>query len=545
MKRYFSILSVLLTATVAVAQTVPGDTINRTVLVESTYNPIVTSAVKRNFIPDEVEPSINRTAIVYADKAMPITRLQHQALPTDKVAIAQEKGFPGYLHLGYGNSNNLDGLAAYYLQINKNNSLSLNANVNGWNGNLLTEDDEWWASHFYRADADVRYRLTYNRGELGVGFNAGYSAFNYLTETGHNPNLDFTDLQQSNRLGGSVYAKGWIGERYRYDVSTAYTYSGQQAYLGIDNPHSEGHSHTQATVSASLDKYGTVSLGLADDFLAYSPESSFETMNYLTITPQWSTSYKRYHFVAGVNLDLSNGSDANFKVSPACSITYTSDKNFNASLLLDGGYLLPTYAYLESLSPYWIRIPELQSSYTHLNALLTGNVRLTEGLHLTINGGYRVIGSAIFETVADEVYVRYTGFENRDAQLAHATTKLAYDYKQQFSCFAQATYNHWMVEGDREVLARAPQVDAQAGVSMKLFGSLSAYSDLRYVLFTATAPQEREASIIDLGLGLRYTLGKRWAFFLDGHNLLNQRYQFYTGYPSQGIHALAGAAFKF
>lgn len=545
MKRYISILSVLLTASVAVAQTVPGDTINRTVLVESTYNPIVTSAVKRNFIPDEVEPSINRAAIVYAEKAMPITRLQHDALPTEKVTLAQEKNFPGYLHLGYGNLNNLDGLAVYHWQMNKKNSLSLNANVNGWNGNLLTQDDEWWSSHLYRAEADARYRLTYNRGELGVGVNAEYSAFNYLVSGPINPDLYFTDFQQSNRLGGNVYAKGFIGERYSYDVNTAYTYSGQQAYLGMVNPHSEGHMHTQASVSASLDKYGVVTLGLSDDFLSYSPEYSLSAMNYFTLTPQWSTNYKRYQFVAGVNLDLATGATMAFKASPACSITYISKKNFNASFLLDGGYLLPTYAYLESLSPYWIRTPELQSSYTLLNALLTGNMRLAEGLHLTINGGYRIISSAIFETITDEAYLKYTSFENRDAQLAHATTKLAYGYKQQFSCFAQATYNYWMVDGDRSVLARAPQVDAQAGVSMKLFGSLSAYSDLRYVLFTATAPQEREASIIDLGLGLRYTLGKRWAFFLDGHNLLNQRYQFYTGYPSQGIHALAGAAFKF
>ena len=133
MKRYFSILSVLFAATIAVAQTVPGDTINRTVLVESTYNPIVTNAVKRNFIPEEVVPSINRTAIVYADKAMPLTRLQHKALPTEKVAIEQYKGLPGYLHLGYGNSHNLDGLAAYHWLMNEKHSLSFNADIDGMN----------------------------------------------------------------------------------------------------------------------------------------------------------------------------------------------------------------------------------------------------------------------------------------------------------------------------------------------------------------------------------------------------------------------------
>lgn len=545
MKRYFTILSVLLATTAAMAQTVPGDTINRTVLVESTYNPIVTNAVKRNFIPEEVEPSINRTAIVYADKAMPITRLLHKALPTEKVAIEQGKSLPGYLRLGYGNSNNLDGLAAYHLQFGGKHSLSLNADVTGWNGNLKTQDGDWWYSNLYRSEGDARYRFTYDQGELGAGITAGYSAFNYLTIGNLSSYLGLTDLQHASRVGGNIYAKGLIAERYHYNVSTAYTHSGQQAYLGDVAPHSEGHFHTEATVSTSFDKYGTASMSLYDDFLSYSPESAFETMHYLTFTPQWSIDYKRYHFVAGVNLDLSSNSYARIKASPACSITYTSEKNFNASLLLDGGHRLPTYSYLESLSPYWMRSPELQSSYTYLNALLTGNMRIAEGLHLMVNGGYRVTGSAIFETVAEEAYIRYTSFENRNAQLLHATTKLSYDYKQQLSCFAQATYNHWMVESGRSVLARTPQLDAQAGVRTTIFGSLSAHSDLRYILFTATAPQERETSIIDWGLGLRYALNTHWAFYLDGHNLLNHRHQLYTGYPAQGIHVLAGAAFKF
>jgi hypothetical protein len=35
------------------------------------------------------------------------------------------------------------------------------------------------------------------------------------------------------------------------------------------------------------------------------------------------------------------------------------------------------------------------------------------------------------------------------------------------------------------------------------------------------------------------------SFFLDGHNLLNRHYQYYAGYPSQGINVLAGFVFKF
>ena len=546
MNRYISILSALLTATLAAAQTTPGDTINRTVLVESTYNPIVVNAVKRNFIPDEVEPSINKTAIVYADDALPITRLQQKAIPAKKVGIEQEKGFPGYIHLGYGNSNNLDGWAAYHLQLNENNALSINAGINGWNGNLKRQDKGWWHSYLYDGNADIRYRFTHRKGELGAALTGGHQAFNYLTVGALAPDMGLTDQQHSNLLGANIYAKGLIGKRYRYDASLTYTHLGQQAYLGkADTYHGESLMHTQATFSTELDKYGTVTVGLSDDLMSYSSESPYKPIHYFTLTPQWSTSYKQYHFVAGVNLDLSISSNIRMKASPACSVTYNSGKNFNASLLLDGGYRLPTYAYLASLSPYWMRTPELQSSYTYLNTLLTSNMRLTEGLHLTINGGYRVIGNAIFETVADVANIRYTSFENRNAQLLHASTKLSYDYKQQFSYYAQATYNHWIVEGERAILARAPQLDMQTGVQMHILKDFTLHSDFRYLLFSATVNSERERAIIDWGLGMRYALNTHWTFFLDGHNLLNHHHQIYTGYPTQGIHALAGATFKF
>lgn len=554
MNRTISILSALLIATASVAQTLSGDTINRTVLVESTYNPIVVSAVKRNFIPDEVEPSMNRAAIVYADKAMPIARLQRTALPVEKVGVAQSNNTPGYLHLGYGGYNDLDALAAYRFQFNENNTLMLKVDADGWAGwyDKITsrDDDEDWYSYLYRGNLDARYRLNYGSGELGVGLLGGYSTFNYLDiplyRPSYRPSIKEPDTnQQAERLSGNFYVKGTINERFRYDADATYTYSAQQNYLGEHALNSENHLHTQAAFGADFGKYGVAILNLKNDLMTYSLDD-FEAMNYITVTPEWSVAYKQFRFATGVNLDFSNQAYARFKASPSCSINYTSKNNFDATLLLDGGHQLPTYSYLESLSPYWVRTAELRSSYTYLNALLSGNVRLFEGFHLHVNGGYRIIGSALFETAVDMDNIRYTGFANRDAHLAHATTKLSYNYKQQFSCFTQATYNHWMVEGERDILARAPQLDAQAGVKAHIFGGLSAHSNFRYVLFTATDSElQRETSIIDWNLGLQYALNNHWSFYLDGHNLLNHQHQLYTGYPTQGISAMAGAAFKF
>mgnify|MGYP006864422162 CR=1 FL=1 len=70
MKRYIILLTTLLATLGAVSQNT-NDTINRMVLVESTYNPIIAGAVKRNFIPEEIEPSMKKETIVYADESVP------------------------------------------------------------------------------------------------------------------------------------------------------------------------------------------------------------------------------------------------------------------------------------------------------------------------------------------------------------------------------------------------------------------------------------------------------------------------------------------
>ena len=69
--RLISLTALLLTAfSIGFAQTA-NDTIRRTVLVESVYNPVLASSEKRSFLPDEQPPVTNREAVVYAPVKFP------------------------------------------------------------------------------------------------------------------------------------------------------------------------------------------------------------------------------------------------------------------------------------------------------------------------------------------------------------------------------------------------------------------------------------------------------------------------------------------
>lgn len=571
MKKYITLLPALLIAASAVAQTVTNDTINRMVLVESTYNPIISGATKHQFIPNEVEPSIKKSDIVYAQEGVPITQFNHRVLPASSQPITTAKGLPGYLHLGYGNYNNTDVLAAYNLHFGQRHALSFSTGLQGWSGKLPTpSNDSKWFSYLYQATANATYHLTLDAVELGAALNFGQHRLNYFTSSDTQTYIPYeTDRQQSTHLNGHLYVKGDIKERFQYAVTTGYSHIGQQAYAGMQQSHGENHFSTSATLSMRFNERHAAILGIHSDMLAYNNPNKNEDANYWGLTPQWRGTFGHYQLTAGLNIDFSNQTSQHFKVSPACSISYNAGRNFTAALTLDGGRQLATYSALAALSPYWYAESPLSAAYTLINAHLESNVRLTEGLHLHLNGGYRFTENNLFETGAVKNNILYTGFATADAQAAYGGSKLSYDYKQLFTCYAEGTYTHWMVDNDyRYLLARAPQLDTRVGTSLHILKGFIATADLRYLLFCPfnwdDVPYDnnmsgssfewpsnvadnplREAPILDLSLGLRYALDKHWTITLDGHNLFNRHYQIYNSYSAQGIHALAGATYKF
>ena len=156
----------LLAAAIGIAQNA-NDTINRMVLVESTYNPIIAGAVKHNFIPEEVKPTVSKEQVVYAQEGMALTYFDRVAQPAQAVEVAHDKGTQGYAHLGYGIYNNLSALAAYKLQMDKRSDLALKAHADGWNGKIGSMK---WHSYLYDMGINADYTLKLDKATLEQEF---------------------------------------------------------------------------------------------------------------------------------------------------------------------------------------------------------------------------------------------------------------------------------------------------------------------------------------------------------------------------------------
>ena len=345
-KRYITLLTVVLTAMASMAQVI-NDTINRMVLVESTYNPIIAGAVKRNFLPEEVKPTMSKEQVVYADENVDLTNFDREAKPAHAVPVVPEKGTPGYAHLGYGNYNNLSALAAYKLRFNERNDLALKAHIDGWSGKLKMDDKSKWASRLYDMGLEADYNTQLGDAELTIGGHAAYYNYNYLV-------IGDTVVQSAYNLGAHMGLKGSIGENYYYQANLGYTHFGRSTYFAAKAPHGEGHLHIDAVLGRDLYEWGMVKLTVNSDLLAYKGLEGYSNYHSLTITPRWDYRSGDFLFVSGLNLDFLMGKNVNTPVqaSPECSISYIPNDRFAAKLTLDGGRDIHTFNSLYSLSPY-------------------------------------------------------------------------------------------------------------------------------------------------------------------------------------------------
>lgn len=535
MKIRIFILPMLLSATIGTAQTA-NDTINRMVLVESTYNPIIAGAVKRNFIPEEVRPSMNKEAAVYTDGNVSPIRINSHAQPAQAMPITSSKGTRGYAHIGYGNYNNLSAQAAYKLNLKGSNELSFKGHVNGWNGKYKQTDNTKWSSHLYDMGLSTNYRVSLGEASLEAGIDATHTDYNYLSN-------EKEDVQKSNLLAANMGIKGSASEHYYYRVNASYTYYDRATHFTQKVLHSENHIHANASLSRDLYSWGMATIDVHSDILTYHGTNAYTDYFSLGITPHWDYRLGDFHFTSGLNMDFLGGKHTihPMQISPECSISYIPESRFSALLTLDGGRDIHTFGNLYARSPYWATEGQLRPTYTLLNARLEGGIRIIDGLHLHLGGGYKILSDALFETVMDSIGTTYTGIINHNAQMATVDGAINYTHKDLVSLSAKGTYNYWTLQGDQALLARAPQLMVDLDTRVRIMPNLHAYTNLKLVMFSS----KNEDAIIDWGIGAQYNLNKRFTIFLDGHNFLNHRHQYFTGYPSQGFNVLAGAIVKF
>lgn len=174
MKRnHYIFLGMALVALPSLAQVQPQSkdtTMNRTVVVEQEYNPIILDASKVNVLPKVEEPVVNKKEVEYAISSTPASNIPVGTMQAYTGKEVQPTSKPGYVRAGYGNYGNLDLLGNYLFHLSSRDKLNVNFSMDGMNGTLDMPygDARKWDAHYYRTRAAIDYLHQFGKIDLSV-----------------------------------------------------------------------------------------------------------------------------------------------------------------------------------------------------------------------------------------------------------------------------------------------------------------------------------------------------------------------------------------
>ena len=547
MKRELYILIVIAMAvpSAILAQTA-NDTIRRTVLVESVYNPVIASSEKRSFLPDEQRPAVQREAVVYADQSYDPGNLARSPLGTATTTLREERLLPAYLRLGYGIRNNVDVLGLYRAALGKNDVLDLGASVTGWSGtipykNLLWLNDDTWQSRRYDTDVHIGYNH-HGRTRFGVQADMGYYTRNFLVALAQIPHD--TDLQNSLHYGGNAFVNTPLGQTpFELGVNGGFHRWQNSSWLGQEQPNAENHAHLDGRLAYRTQRTGRIEAVLTGDYINSDNLPDSLRHLYLGFHPSWTLKGKQTLLTLGVNADVASGNNRRIQLSPNCRLAWTPSAPLRFDIVVDGGQDLHTFRDIYRISP-WAAESPLGNTYTYVNAQLHMGFRLAEGLHLGTGGGYRITDGALFASDGTGGALLQTRLFNHDAHVWNIVADASYEWKDLYRLKADFIYYGWQADDAvPALLSYAPQMDVNVALRARIVRGLHADASFRFRQFCETSAGRKDA-VADLSLKADYALNRVMSVYLSGKNLLNRHSGFCPVYPAQGIHVIGGVTLK-
>lgn len=514
-------------------------TVNRTVVVEQEYAPDIADAPKINVVPQVTPPTVSKKAVEYDATLKPATQIPATTMQAYTGQETQPKATPGYVRLGYGNYGNLDAQANYLFSLSPRDRLNLNFGMEGMNGSLdLPAESGEWDAFYYRTRAAIDYLHNFSKVNLNVAGRFGLSNFNLLPALPGNKQK-FTS--------GDFH----VGVRST-DDEMPFRFSAETNLLLYQRQHDLPHNdlqetliRTKAEVTGDISDGQSISIALAMDNALYQ-HTDFENYTSLDMNPYYLLQNDDWMLRLGAHVDLAFGFGKMFRAAPDVYAQY----NFADSYLLyaqaKGGKLQNDFRRLETICPYGKLTGQTDATYEQLNAALGLKASPVTGLWMNIYGGYQNLKNDLVQGFDGQGLLLY----GQNTSNFYFGAEVSYSYKDIFAIAASGTYRNWDTKKDEA----NPYADAalrfKPALEADLHADIRPISPLLFKLgYQHIARQKTEGTTVDavsnLYAGLEYKLFKGISIYARANNLLNQKYQYYWGYPAEGINFVGGVSFCF
>lgn len=514
-------------------------TVNRTVVVEQEYAPDINDATKINVVPQVTPPTVSKKAVEYDARMVPAAQIPATTMQAYTGQETQPKAAPGYVRLGYGNYGNLDAQANYLFSLSSRDRLNLNFGMDGMNGSLdLPGENGEWDAFYYRTRAAIDYLHAFNKVDLNVAGRFGLSNFNLLPALpGNKQKFTSGDFHVGVRSTDEEMP-------FRFSAETNLMLYQRQHDLPYDDLQ-ETLIRTKAEVTGDISDGQSISVALAMDNVLYQ-HTNFENYTSLDMNPYYLLQNDDWTLRLGAHVDLAFGFGKTFRAAPDVYAQYNFADSYLLYVQAKGGKLQNDFRRLETICPYGQLASQADATYEQLNAALGFKASPVTGLWMNIYGGYQNLKNDLVQGFGDDALLLY----GQNTSNVYFGAEVSYSYKDIFAIAASGTYRNWDTKKDETnpyaeaALLFKPALEADLHVDIRPVSPFLLKLGYQHI-----ARQEVEGQTIDavsnLYAGLEYKLFKGISIYARANNLLNQKYQYYLGYPAEGINFVGGVSFCF
>ena len=553
MKKAILLLSALTISGVMNAQTEERDAV---VNVENGYTPVVIEVGKMNFTPStnrniDIQPAkakFSKKGIVYKEFT--------SEREIDDVLPKKEEELPGYARLGYGLTNDIDAKVAYRLGVGKNGALKAHATFDGFKCNVGGLSDKW-NSRFFNNAIGVGYRHSFNSLTLDIDGKFGNSVYNYRDMGMDN---SITDKQNSRNyaiaIGGTSNLQGAIS----YDFSGDFEYFARSYTAGAKNGIGEGRFGIGGGIAYDIynDLIRKVGIDLHLDAFIYDRTLEREHQGFCThfsidANPSLGFTFGNWTVGVGTKMNFITRGGGVFAIAPNISAESNLNKNVTVYAGITGGRESNSLAKLESMSPYWGftngGMERLKPTYK-IADINIGSRMSFKTLSFDINAGYAytqkdLLQVAVPQISNDSCYsLIYSNFVQDNTHHLYVGARLGFNFRSWIKLSGEAKYDFWACS-NKDLLMMKPEVRASVNAEARIIEHLTLQLGYDYALYTKGKTTGRISDKHDLHARLSYQITKRFGAYIEGNNLINDKYYEFAGYETRGIRGSLGATVNF
>lgn len=533
----------------------PKDTtMTRTVVVEQEYNPNIMDASKVNVLPKVEEPAVVKKKAEYAVTPLPATTIPMGMMSPYLISKMQPNATPGYIRAGYGNYGNLDVFANYLFRLSDKDKLNVRFQMDGMDGELdMPEEELTWDAYYYRTRANIDYTHQFSRIDFKLAANFGLSNFNLAPYEPGKQKFTEGDFHIGLKSTDESYPVQFKAE------TNLMMYNRQNNNtLLFSDALGETQIHTKGVVSGTISDEQTINIGADIRNIFYTKDFKtedlpvYEDRTTLALNPYYELNNDSWRLHIGANVDFSFGAGKTLRVSPDVTAQYVFSDSYVLYAQATGGKMVNDLRHLERISPYLLPLGTIHDTYERLNAAIGFKASPCTGLWLNLYGGYQDLKDDAFqmqqadeETVDDETaYYQFQDLGFTNSHNVYAGLKISYGYKDIFAFAIDGTYRNWDAKEEYALLLK-PAYELKFDATLRPVKGLGIHLGYNYAGREEVKDLGKLSAINNLYAGAEYNVFKGVSVYARFNNLLNQEYQYYLGYPTEGFNFLGGLSFRF